>query len=326
MKPAIVLYKILPADLRQKLNQHFNVTAFDELSHQTYPAFLQALKNAEGLIGSGGRIDADLLAQAPKLRAVSTISVGYDNFDVDEMTRRHILLMHTPTVLTETVADTLMGLMLATARRIPELDAWVRAGHWNDSLDAKYYGTDVHHKTIGILGMGRIGMALAQRAHFGFGMKVLYNTRTPNLEANQKYAAQHCDLDTLLTQSDFVCITLPLTPQTHHMIGREQLDKMKKSAILINAGRGPVVDEDALVEALKDGTIHAAGLDVFEREPLPKDSELMTLKNVVLAPHIGSATHGTRYGMAECAVDNLIAALTGTAKENCVNPQVVHKK
>ena len=206
------------------------------------------------------------------------------------------------------------------------MDAWVRAGHWNDSLDAKYYGTDVHHKTIGILGMGRIGMALAQRAHFGFGMKVLYNTRTPNLEANQKYAAQHCDLDTLLTQSDFVCITLPLTPQTHHMIGREQLDKMKKSAILINAGRGPVVDEDALVEALKDGTILAAGLDVFEREPLPKDSELMTLKNVVLAPHIGSATHETRYGMAECAVDNLIAALTGTAMENCVNPQVVHKK
>lgn len=326
MKPAIVLYKTLPADLRQKLDQHFTVTAFDELSHQTYPAFLQALKNAEGLIGSGGRIDADLLAQAPKLRAASTISVGYDNFDVGEMTRCHILLMHTPTVLTETVADTLMGLMLATARRIPELDAWIRAGHWNDSLDAKYYGTDVHHKTIGILGMGRIGMALAQRAHFGFGMKVLYNTRTPNLEANQKYAAQHCDLDTLLAQSDFVCITLPLTPQTHHMIGREQLDKMKKSAILINAGRGPVVDEDALVEALKDGTILAAGLDVFEREPLPKDSELMTLKNVVLAPHIGSATYETRYGMAECAVDNLIAALTGTVKENCVNPQAAHKK
>lgn len=325
MKPAIVLYKKLPADLRQKLDEHFSVTAFDELSHQTYPAFLQALKNAEGLIGSGGRIDADLLAQAPKLRAASTISVGYDNFDVDEMTRRNILLMHTPTVLTETVADTLMGLMLATARRIPELDAWIRDGHWNDSLGADHYGTDVHHKTVGILGMGRIGMALAQRAHFGFGMKVLYNTRTPNPEANQKYQAQHCDLDTLLAQSDFVCITLPLTSQTHHMIGRAQLDKMKKSAILINAGRGPVIDENALIEALKDGSILAAGLDVFEREPLPHDSELMKLKNVVLAPHIGSATHETRYGMAACAVDNLIVALNGTVKENCVNPQVAAK-
>jgi gluconate 2-dehydrogenase len=173
--------------------------------------------------------------------------------------------------------------------------------------------------------MGRIGLALAQRAHFGFGMPVLYNARRTHEEAEQRFNARRCDLDTLLAESDFVCITLPLTEQTFHMIGRDQLAKMKKSGILINAGRGPVVDEQALIEALQNGVIHAAGLDVFEKEPLPANSPLLSMPNVVALPHIGSATHETRYGMAACAVDNLIAALTGTVKENCVNPQLLRK-
>jgi gluconate 2-dehydrogenase len=323
MKPSIVLYKKLPADLRQRLDQHFTVTEFDGLTRENHAQVLDALQQAEGLIGSGGKVDKEFLTHAPRLRAVSTISVGYDNFDVDELTRRKIPLMHTPTVLTETVADTLMSLMLASARRIVEVAERVKAGEWQSSIGPDWYGVDVHHKTIGILGMGRIGMALAQRAHFGFSMPVLYNARREHPQAEKRFNARRCDLDTLLAESDFLCVILPMNDETYHMISREQLAKMKSSAILINAGRGPVVDEEALIAALKDGTIHAAGLDVFEQEPVAVDSPLLSMPNVVALPHIGSATHETRYGMAACAVDNLIAALTGDVKENCVNPQVL---
>lgn len=325
MKPSIVLYKKLPAALRERLEQHFTVHAFNGLNPDNADEFKQALQQAEGIIGSGGKVDEAFLQQAPKLRAASTVSVGYDNFDVDALNARNIVLMHTPTVLTETVADTIMSLVLTTARRVVEVAERVKAGEWQGSIGPDWFGVDVHHKTLGVLGMGRIGLALAQRAHFGFGMPILYNARRPHQEAEQRFGARHCDLDTLLAESDFVCITLPLTEQTFHLIGRDQLAKMKQSGILINAGRGPVVDEAALVEALQNGTIHAAGLDVFEQEPLPVSSPLLTLPNVVALPHIGSATHETRYGMATCAVDNLIAALTGKVTENCVNPQLLKK-
>ncbi|WP_213977129.1 NAD(P)-dependent oxidoreductase, partial [Serratia marcescens] len=249
MKPSIVLYKSLPADLRERLEQHFTVHAFNGLQPENRDELRQALQQAEGIIGSGGKIDEAFLQQAPKLRAASTVSVGYDNFDVEALNAHNVLLMHTPTVLTETVADTIMSLVLATARRVVEVAERVKAGEWRGSIGPDWFGVDVHHKTIGILGMGRIGLALAQRAHFGFGMPVLYNARRTHEEAEQRFNARRCDLDTLLAESDFVCITLPLTEQTFHMIGRDQLAKMKKSGILINAGRGPVVDEQALIEA-----------------------------------------------------------------------------
>ncbi|CNE45390.1 putative D-isomer specific 2-hydroxyacid dehydrogenase [Yersinia rohdei] len=325
MKPSILLYKSIPADLHQRLAQHFTVHSFEGLTPDNQPELLSTLQQAVGLIGSGGKIDQDFLQLAPQLRAISTISVGYDNFDVAALSQRGIALMHTPTVLTETVADTMMALLLSTARRVVELAERVKAGEWQDSIGEDWYGVDVHHKTIGILGMGRIGMALAQRAHFGFSMPVLYTSRRPHEEAEKRFGARRCSLDTLLAEVDFLCITLPMTEQTYHMIGREQLAKMKSSAILINAGRGPVVDEQALIAALQQGTLHAAGLDVFEQEPLSVSSPLLKLPNVVALPHIGSATHETRYNMAACAVDNLIAALTGTVTENCVNPQVWQK-
>jgi len=219
------------------------------------------------------------------------------------------------------VADTLMALVLSSARRVVEVAERVKAGEWTKSIGPGWFGTDVHGKTLGIVGMGRIGLALAQRAHFGFNMPILYNARRQHKEAEERFNARHCDLDTLLQEADFVCLILPLTDETHHLMGKAQFEKMKKSAIFINAGRGPVVDEQALIAALKNGEIHAAGLDVFEQEPLPASSELLKMPNVVALPHIGSATHETRYNMAACAVDNLIDALQGKVDKNCVNPQ-----
>lgn len=322
MKPSIILYKALPDDLHKRLEDHFIVTQVDNLDPETVQKNAEAFANAEGMLGSSEKVDAALLEKMPKLRATSTVSVGYDQFDVDALNERGIFLMHTPTVLTETVADTMMALVLSTARRVVEVAERVKAGEWKQGIGPDWFGIDVHHKTLGIIGMGRIGLALAQRAHFGFGMPILYNARRHHAEAEERFQARYCDIDTLLQESDYVCVVLPLTDETHHMIGAEQFKKMKSSAIFINAGRGPVVDEQALIEALKSGEIHAAGLDVFEQEPLPVDSPLLSLPNVVALPHIGSATHETRYNMAACAVDNLIDALNGKVEKNCVNPQI----
>ncbi|HID4133677.1 glyoxylate/hydroxypyruvate reductase GhrB [Pluralibacter gergoviae] len=322
MKPSVILYKKLPDDLEQRLDALFTVTRVPNLSEETVQQHAAEFAQAAGLLGAGGKVDAALLDKMPALRVASTVSVGYDNFDVDALTARKVVLMHTPTVLTETVADTLMALVLSTARRVVEVAERVKAGEWQKSIGPDWYGTDVHHKTIGIVGMGRIGMALAQRAHAGFGMPVLYNARRHHTEAEERFGARYCELDALLEEADFVCLILPLTDETRHLFGAEQFKKMKSSAIFINAGRGPVVDEEALIEALKSGEIHAAGLDVFEQEPLPRTSELLTLPNVVALPHIGSATHETRYNMAADAVNNLINALDGKVEKNCVNPQV----
>lgn len=323
MKPSVILYKALPDDLQQRLAEHFTVTQVANLKPETVQQHAEAFATAQGLLGSSEKVDAALLEKMPQLRATSTVSVGYDNFDVDALNARKILLMHTPTVLTETVADTIMALVLSSARRVVEVAGRVKAGEWTSGIGPDWFGIDVHHKTMGIIGMGRIGLALAQRAHFGFGMPILYNARRHHAEAEARFQARYCDLDTLLKESDFVCLVLPLTEETHHLIGKTQFAMMKKSAIFINAGRGPVVDENALVEALQNGEIHAAGLDVFEKEPLSVDSPLLSLPNVVALPHIGSATHETRYNMAACAVDNLIDALNGKVEKNCVNPQVV---
>lgn len=324
MKPSVILYKSLPDDLLSRLQSHFDVTELASIDAESQAKHPELFANAVGLLGSSQNVDAALLEKMPQLRAASTISVGYDNFDVDALTARKVALMHTPTVLTETVADTMMTLVLATARRAVEVAERVKKGEWQKSIGPDWFGIDVHHKTMGIIGMGRIGLALAQRAHFGFSMPILYNARRHHSEAEERFNARYCDIDTLLAESDFVCLVLPLTDETYHMIGEKQFKAMKSSAVFINVGRGPVVDEAALIAALKAGEIHAAGLDVFEQEPLPVDSELLKMPNVVALPHIGSATHETRYNMAACAVDNLIDALSGNVEKNCVNPQVLN--
>lgn len=236
--------------------------------------------------------------------------------------------MHTPIVLTENVADTMIALVLASARRVVEVAQRVKDSEWQNSIPNNGFGIDVHHKKMGILGMGSIGLALAQRAHFGFSMQILYHARHQHQDAEQRFHATRCELDTLLRESNFLCISLPLMTETHHLTGQGQLAKakMKPSAMLINAGRGPVVNEDALISALQQKALYAAGLDVFEKELLPTSSPLLTMPNVVALPHIGSATQETRYGMARDAVDNLIATLSGNVQKDCVNPQVLAQR
>jgi glyoxylate/hydroxypyruvate/2-ketogluconate reductase len=242
---------------------------------------------------------------------------------VQDLTRRGIVLTHTPDVLTESTADTVFALILASARRVVELAEWVKQGNWKASIGEACFGVDVQGKTLGIVGLGRIGGAVARRAALGFRMNVLYTNRSANEQAEKEYGAKRVELDELLAQSDFVCLQVPLTPETRGLIGANELQKMKRSAILINASRGPTVDENALVDALKNGTIRGAGLDVFEQEPLPADSPLLAMKNVVALPHIGSATHETRHAMARNAAENLIGALNGTLTQNIVNPDVL---
>ncbi|KVN00083.1 NAD(P)-dependent oxidoreductase [Burkholderia stagnalis] len=318
MKPRIVAYKPLPDDVLAYLREHAEVVQADGAA-----ALADALAQADGAIGASLKITPAMLDGAPRLRAWSTISVGYDNFDVADLTRRRIVLAHTPDVLTESTADTVFSLILASARRVVELAEWVKAGRWQRSIGPDLYGTDVQGKTIGIVGLGRIGAAVARRAALGFRMRVLYTNRSAQPDAEAQFGAQRVALDQLLAEADFVCLQVPLAPETRHLIGAAELAKMKRGAILINASRGPVVDEAALIDALRVGTIRGAGLDVFEQEPLAADSPLLRMSNVVALPHIGSATHETRHAMARCAAENLVGALAGTLRANLVNPDAL---
>ncbi|TDV20999.1 NAD(P)-dependent oxidoreductase [Paraburkholderia caballeronis] len=319
MKPTIVAYKTLPADVSAYLREHADVV---EVDVDQPGALAAALRDADGAIGASVKI-APAMLDGSRVKALSTISVGYDNFDVADLTRRGIVLAHTPDVLTESTADTVFSLILASARRVVELAEWVKAGHWKASIGPAQFGVDVQGKTLGIVGLGRIGGAVARRAALGFNMRVLYTNRSPNADAERQYGARRVELDELLATSDFVCLQVPLTDATRHLIGAAELRKMKRDAILINASRGATVDEPALIDALRDGTIRGAGLDVFETEPLPADSPLLAMPNVVALPHIGSATHETRHAMARCAAENLIAALDGTLTRNVVNREVL---
>jgi glyoxylate/hydroxypyruvate/2-ketogluconate reductase len=316
----IVVYKSLPPDVLAYLQQHAQVVEVDASQHD---AFVAALRDADGAIGASVKITPAMIEGASRLKALSTISVGFDQFDVADLTRRGIVLAHTPDVLTESTADTVFALILSSARRVVELADWVKAGQWRDSIGPAQFGVDVQGKTLGIVGMGRIGGAVARRAALGFNMKVQYTNRSANPQAEAAYGAKRVELAELLATSDFVCLQVPLTAETRHMIGAAEFNAMKKSAILINASRGATVDEPALIEALQNGTIRGAGLDVFDTEPLPADSPLLKLPNVVALPHIGSATHETRHAMALNAAENLVAALDGKLKTNIVNRDVL---
>ena len=321
MKKHVVLYKKLSPALLARLGDQVQVTYIEDPASDGLARLREALPQAHGLLGASLKLDAALLDLAPNLEAVSSVSVGVDNYDIDDLTRRGVQLTNTPDVLTETTADTGFALILATARRVVELANVVRNGQWTASVGPTQFGTDVHGKTLGIIGMGRIGEALAQRGHFGFGMPVIYHSHSPKPAVDQRFGARHCSLDELLQEADFICLTLPLTAETTGLIGARELQLMGPDSIFINISRGKVVDEPALIHALQTGQIRAAGLDVFEREPVDPHSPLLTLDNVVATPHIGSATHETREAMARCAVDNLLAALRGERPRNLVNPR-----
>jgi phosphogluconate 2-dehydrogenase len=320
MKKQVVLYKKLSPSLMARLHEQAEVTLIESLDAQGLAKLRDALPRAQGLLGASLKLDAELLDLAPNLEAIASVSVGVDNYDIDYLTERRILLSNTPDVLTETTADTGFALILATARRVVELANMVRDGQWTRNIGPAHFGSDVHGKTLGIIGMGRIGEALAQRGHFGFGMPVIYHSHSPKPAVEQRFNARYRSLDELLQQADFVCLTLPLTAETEGLIGARQFALMRPETIFINISRGKVVDEAALIQALSERQIRAAGLDVFEREPLNHDSPLLQLDNVVATPHMGSATHETREAMARCAVDNLLAALAGQRPENLVNP------
>ena len=321
MKKQVVLYKKLSPLLMARLQEQADVTLIDKLDDDGLAQLRQALPRAQGLLGASLKLDAELLDLAPNLQAIASVSVGVDNYDIDYLNERRILLTNTPDVLTETTADTGFALILATARRVVELATMVRAGQWQRNIGTEHFGSDVHGKTLGIIGMGRIGEALAQRGHFGFGMPVIYHSHSPKPAVEQRFNAQYRSLPVLLQEADFVCLTLPLTAETEGLIGAEQFALMRPQTIFINISRGKVVDEAAMIAVLHEGQIRAAGLDVFEREPLSPDSPLLQLNNVVATPHIGSATHETREAMARCAVDNLLAALAGERPGNLVNGQ-----
>ncbi|WAH55581.1 bifunctional glyoxylate/hydroxypyruvate reductase B [Pseudomonas silvicola] len=320
MKKHVVLYKKLSPALLARLENEVDVTYIDDPASDGLARLRQALPHAHGLLGASLKLDAALLDLAPRLEAVASVSVGVDNYDIADLSRRGVMLTNTPDVLTETTADTGFALVLAAARRVVELATLVRAGQWTASIGPRHFGTDVHGKTLGIIGMGRIGEALAQRGHFGFNMPVIYHSHSPKPAVDQRFGARHCTLDELLREADFICLTLPLTKETTGLIGAREFELMGKDSIFINISRGKVVDEKALIHALQTGQIRAAGLDVFEREPVQTDSPLLALDNVVATPHIGSATHETREAMARCAVDNLLAALRGERPQNLVNP------
>ncbi|WP_456267696.1 D-glycerate dehydrogenase [Kushneria sp. AK178] len=311
-KTVIVYQRALKPALRDKLERECEVLDFSQTSNLTQnDDFQQALSRAHGLIGSSVNLTPELLDQAPHLEVVSSVSVGVDNYDIDYLSKRGIALCHTPDVLTETTADTAFLLILASARRAVEMAEMVKQGEWTGGIAEPQFGVDVQGKKLGIIGMGRIGAAIARRGRFGFNMSVSYHNRSRHEDFERELGADWQELDDLLRESDFVCVTVPLSDATRHMFGKREFELMGDNTIFVNIARGGVVDEPAMIEALQNGTIRAAGLDVFETEPLPADSPLAHMDNVVALPHIGSATHETRYAMAELAVDNALAVLRG---------------
>ena len=325
MKTRVYVTRLLPKEAMDRVNSYCDAKVWDGDLPPPRNVLLKEVKSIEGLLSLlTDRIDAELMSQASGLRVISNYAVGFDNIDVAEATRRNIIVGNTPGVLTDTTADFAFTLMLSAARRVVEGDKFVRAGKWKTWGPMLLLGQDIHDATLGIMGLGRIGVAVAKRAK-GFGMKLLYHDVVRNTQAEKELGIQFVDMNALLEQSDFITLHTNLTPETHHLIGRDQFRKMKKTAILVNTSRGPIVDCHALYEALRDGTIAYAALDVTEPEPIPADHPLLTLDNVIVVPHIASASVATRTKMALMAADNLIAGLKGEMPPNPVNPEALRK-
>ncbi|MBK6648861.1 MAG: D-glycerate dehydrogenase [Betaproteobacteria bacterium] len=323
-KPQILLARAIFPEVIERLSAHFDVETNQADDIWSKQIFIERLKEKVGVLTTGGeRIDAEVLRACPKVRICANMAVGYNNFDLEAMTTAGVLGTNAPDVLTETTADFGFALLMATARRVTESEHFLRAGQWTKWSYDLFAGAEVHGSTLGIIGMGRIGQGIARRGAHGFGMNVIYHNRsrlTPQAEADCK--AKYVSKEELLRTADHVVLVVPYSPASHHTIGAAELALMKPSACLINIARGGIVDDKALAEALKNKRIAAAGLDVFEGEPVVTP-ELLKVPNVVLTPHIASATIPTRRAMAMLAADNLIAFLSGQAALTPLNPFAV---
>ena len=308
MPPKILVTRPLSPDLLERLRGYFDVEV-NEGSKYTGAQLKEALRGKEGVLVAGGeRIDADLLSGLSGLRAVCVSAAGYNNVDVPALTRLGVIVTNAPGPADETVADFTLGSLIALARKLTEAERWVREGLWKGPAGSRFFGTDVHGRVLGIIGMGRIGQAIARRA-IAFNMEILYHNRHRlRASVEQEYRAGFVSKEELLGRADFVVLALPYAPGNYHIIGVEELRLMRPSAFLINIARGGLIDEAALAEALKQQKIAGAALDVFEGEPVIHPG-LMGLPNVLLTPHIAGATRETQHGLAAMAVDNLIAAL-----------------
>ncbi|MBS7607504.1 D-glycerate dehydrogenase [Candidatus Bathyarchaeota archaeon] len=324
MKPKVYVTRELPERGMKIIKERFDAEVWPEYGPPPKQVIIEKARNVDALVTLlSDKIDAEVFDAAPSLKIIAQMAVGYDNIDVEEATRRGIYVTNTPGVLTETTADFTWALMMAVARRVVEADRYVREGKWKVGWHpSMLLGRDVYGATLGIVGAGRIGTAVARRAKC-FNMKILYYDVVPNPQLEKETGAKFVDLDTLLKESDFISIHVPLTKETYHLINAEKLKLVKKTAYLINTARGPIVDEKALYEALKEGRLAGAALDVFEQEPTPIDNPLLKLDNVVVAPHIASASYETRSRMAEMVAENLVAFFEGRVPPNLVNPDVV---
>jgi glyoxylate reductase len=320
--PLVFITRRLPTDLAQ-LQQVANVEVWTERQPPPYDILLEKVKAIDGLLCLlTDKIDSPVIEAATSLKVISQMAVGYDNIDIPTATAKHIPVGHTPGVLTDATADFTWALLMVAARRVVEADKFTRAGEWRTWEPDLLLGQNVTGATLGIIGFGRIGQAIARRAK-GFEMRILYASKhqcDPELE--QSLGVEFASFERLLQESDFITIHTPLSPETYHLFSDSQFELMQRSAILINTARGGIVDPDALYRALTLGKIAGAALDVTEPEPMPTNSPLLTLNNLIIAPHIGSASRQTREKMAKMAIANLIAGLKGEVLPNCVNPDV----
>jgi glyoxylate reductase len=323
-KPKVFATHALPPPVLELLSARCDVRVYSESTplRQERLAAICRDQEIEGILLIGSRVSAETVRESVHLRVVSSASVGYDHIDVAACTARRVLVTTAAGSLEETTADLAFALLLAVARRVVEADRFVRDGRWTHWDWELLWGTEVHHKTLGLVGFGNIGQAMARRG-LGFSMRILYHARRRAADAvERELKALYVELETLLRESDFVSLHVPFTAETHHLIQARELSWMKPSAFLINTARGRVLDENALAAALKAGSVAGAGLDVFEHEP-KIHPELLTMQNVVLVPHIGSAAAETRFGMVKLAARNLLAALDGKRPPNLVNPEAL---
>lgn len=318
MKQKVVVFSQIDSEILSRLNHQFKVVVLDPKKGDINQQIRTEVVDADAMIGAGRLLNETNLATAQQLKIISSVSVGYDNYDLAYLNQKKIWLANTPHVLTETTADLAFTLLMSAARKVPSLDQWTKQGEWKRTISPAQFGQDIFGKTLGIIGLGHIGVAIARRGFYGFNMNILYHNRREKIEVAQQFNAQYKSLEDLLEQSDFVVTAVDLNQQSQALIGAAELKLMQKHAIFINISRGSVVDEQALIDALTNQQIFAAGLDVYQKEPLA-ESPLFQLENVVTLPHIGSATAETRKKMAELAYQNLIDALAGHMPRYLVN-------